>query len=349
MVTIYILFALVYQLCLCEYVSAACGRPPDVNNARVVNGKSVYEPGEEAVYACVHGYIGHGYNKLPCPKTGVWGRSKFQCEPRSCPTPNMLENGEMHATEFKFGNQVYYHCNEGFILRGTMNSTCLADGTWSDQQQFCEPVQCSTPTVPINGKVKFHPTGRPDNISIFGDVISYECRKGLALIGNETGFCRANGKWTNAPQCKEVNCPAPPSIANGFMVFAYQINYNFGDPIEYGCLENYILQGAREITCQKTGHWTKLPICQAPCIISVNRGRIFYNGRKIWLGDLPKKRILHGESVAFYCYNKQGKCGYPVLTQCVDSRVEIPSCFEEPTKAYYAVLYRSLPSEINQC
>ncbi|XP_051889044.1 beta-2-glycoprotein 1-like [Pristis pectinata] len=348
MVTIYFLFALVYQLCVCKYVSAACGGPPELNNAHVVNGKKVYEPGEEVVYSCNPGYAGHGYNKLVCPKAGIWNRPKLHCEPRSCPVPKMLENGEMHATEFKLGKQVYYHCNEGFILRGKMNSTCQADGTWSDQQQFCEPVQCSPPTVPINGKVKFHPTHRPNNISVFGDVITYECMQGLALIGNETGFCQANGKWSNAPQCKEVKCPPPPKIVNGFMVFAFKNKYNFGESVEYGCIPNYVLDGPREVTCQKTARWTEIPSCQAPCTISI-RGRIFYNGKKIWSENLPDKRILHRERVAFYCYDKQRKCGYPVLTQCIDSRLQIPSCYQEPSYLTYQVRAKSLPSEIKQC
>ncbi|XP_067914603.1 beta-2-glycoprotein 1-like isoform X2 [Heterodontus francisci] len=291
MLTKYFLFALVYQLHFCEYVSAA----------------------------------------------------------RSCPVPKMLENGEMHATDFKFGNVVYYNCIEGYILKGLNRSTCLSDGTWSDQQQSCEPVQCPPHTPLENGKINLHHTGRSNTASVFGDMIVYECTKGLALIGNETGFCLANGKWTNAPQCKEVKCGFPPKIVNGFMVFALKISYNYRESIEYGCIANYILDGSRQITCEKTGNWTTQPMCRAPCILPIKRGRIFYNLEKIWIGDLPKKRILHKERVAFYCKNKQRKCGYPVLTQCIDGNIEIPSCFEEPSHFSYTFRSGSLPSEIAQC
>ncbi|XP_062886696.1 beta-2-glycoprotein 1-like [Mobula hypostoma] len=349
MVSIYILFALVYQLFVCKYVSAACGRPPELKNGHVMNGKKVYEPGEEAVYSCNTGYAGFGYNKLVCPKTGIWSRPKLQCEPRSCPVPKMLENGEVQATEFKLGKQVYYHCNEGFILRGKRNSTCLADGTWSDQQQFCEPVQCLPAPVPINGKIVSYSTQRPYNISVFGDMIKYECSKGLALFGNETAFCLASGSWSKTPQCKEVKCPSPPNIVNGFLVFAFKHKYNVGESVDYGCIENYIIEGAREVTCQKTAEWTPIPSCRAPCTIPFKRGRIFYSGKKIWVEDLPEKRILHKERIAVYCYNKERKCGYPVLTQCIDSQIQIPSCFKEPSAFSYNLKYRSLPSEINQC
>ncbi|XP_078257568.1 beta-2-glycoprotein 1-like [Rhinoraja longicauda] len=347
--TVYFLFALVYQLCVCKYVSAACGRPSQVINAYVVNGKVVYEPGEEATYSCVPGYIGRGNNKLICPKNGIWGNPKIQCEARTCSFPKTLENGEMQATELKFGKQIYYRCNEGFIFRGSRNSTCQADGTWSAQNQVCEPVQCSPPITPINGKIIFHDTTQTNHIFIFGDMISYECRQGLALIGNETGFCLASGKWTNAPQCEDVKCPAPPKIVNGFLVFGFKHKYNFGETVEYGCIQSYILDGSREAVCQKTAHWTEIPSCKAPCIISVNKGRIFYHGVKIWLNQLPDKRIMHAENVAFYCMNKNNKCGFPVLTQCIDGTVIIPSCFEEPSAFTYQIRYRSLPSEIKQC
>ncbi|XP_078385160.1 beta-2-glycoprotein 1-like [Cetorhinus maximus] len=349
MITKYFLLALVYQLCFCEYVSAACGRPPEVNNANVINGKKVYEPGEEAVYSCLLGYRGHGFNKLVCPKNGVWNRPKINCLPRSCPVPKLLENGEMHATEFTFRNNVYYNCNAGYILRGLNSSTCLHDGTWSDQQQSCEPVQCPPPIPPVNGRVNFRTTGQPKAVSVFGDMISYECKEHLALIGNETGFCLANGKWTNAPQCKEVKCGMPPKVVNGFMVFAFKQSYNYGDYIDYGCVENYILDGSRRILCGKTGNWTEKPMCRAPCILPVNRARIFYNGMKLWIDDLPKKRVLHKERVAFYCKDKKNKCGYPVLTQCIDGKIETPACYDEPSAFTYKFGYRSLPSEITQC
>ncbi|GCB63233.1 hypothetical protein scyTo_0011586, partial [Scyliorhinus torazame] len=113
MITKYFLLALVYQLCFCDYVSAACGRPPGVNNANVMDGKRVYEPGEEVVYSCLRGYRGQGFSKLVCPKNGVWNRPKLRCEPRSCPVPKLVENGEMHATDFIYGKQVHYICNEG--------------------------------------------------------------------------------------------------------------------------------------------------------------------------------------------------------------------------------------------
>ncbi|XP_060700770.1 beta-2-glycoprotein 1-like [Hemiscyllium ocellatum] len=268
---------------------------------------------------------------------------------RPCHVPKVLENGEMHVTDLTFGKQVYYSCNAGYILRGLNHSTCLHDGTWSDQHQFCEPVQCPFPSPPENGTVRFQTTDQPTTAFVFGDMIYYECKQGLALIGNETSFCLANGKWTNAPQCKEVKCGMPPKLVNGFMVFALKRRYNYRESIDYGCVENYILDGSKTIICEKTGIWTEKPTCRAPCILPVKRARIFYNGRKIWMDELPHRRILHTERVSFYCKDIKRNCGLPVLTQCIDSKIEIPACFQEPSSFTYNVMFRTLPSEIKQC
>lgn len=66
----------------------------------------------------------------------------------------------------------------------------------------------------------------------------------------------------------------------------------------------------------------------APCKVNINRGRIFYNAKKIWIGDLKPNRVLHGESVVFYCLNKELKCGIPVASQCIDGTLNTPECFK---------------------
>ena len=66
----------------------------------------------------------------------------------------------------------------------------------------------------------------------------------------------------------------------------------------------------------------------APCSVNIKRGRIFYNGRKLWIADLKPNRVLHGESVLFYCKNKVQKCGYPVASTCNDGTLLLPECFE---------------------
>jgi len=65
----------------------------------------------------------------------------------------------------------------------------------------------------------------------------------------------------------------------------------------------------------------------APCKVGIKRGRIFYNARKLWIADLKPNRVLHGEHVAFYCLNREARCGYAVASTCNNGNIPIPECF----------------------
>ena len=72
---------------------------------------------------------------------------------------------------------------------------------------------------------------------------------------------------------------------------------------------------------------TALVFHPAPCTVGIKRGRIFYNAKKLWIGDLKPNRVLHGENVVFYCLNREDRCGYPVASTCNDGTLPIPECF----------------------
>lgn len=72
---------------------------------------------------------------------------------------------------------------------------------------------------------------------------------------------------------------------------------------------------------------TALVFHPAPCTVGIKRGRIFYNAKKLWIGDLKPNRVLHGEHVVFYCLNREDRCGYPVASTCNDGTLPIPECF----------------------
>ncbi|MGH0139960.1 UNVERIFIED_CONTAM: hypothetical protein FKN15_070307 [Acipenser sinensis] len=226
------------------------------------------------------------------------------------------------------GQEIIYQCNPGYrMTAGSRKNICKATGTWPSPTMKCSPVTCGLPEIPKYGLIKHH-TKLTGNTTYFGDTVQYECSSPYVLFGNEFGSCSANGNWTETPECKLVTCPPPTDIKNGFMSFAILRKHGYGEKIRYGCDSNYVLDGSMEIQCEKTGHWSTKPVCRASCIISVKRARIFYNGKKIWIKDLTASRVQHAEMVAFYCKDKDRECGYPVLTQCVDGNLIIPSCYE---------------------
>lgn len=331
-------------------VAKGCPKPPQVANAVILNEMKVYEPGQEVVYTCLHGFLSkRGPKKLVCPHTGIWGFPMLLCERRSCPAVDPPINGEFHATDLKFQSLLTFSCNSGYVLIGANNSVCQHDGTWSKEVPVCEPVTCPPPEVPEFGKLR-HYEPRPGNVSLFNDVVEYECLYYTALFGNSTAYCMANGNWSQIPECKDVKCPYPGPIKHGHLVYAHERDYHYREVLSYACDDStFTLDGLREITCEQSGEWTTKPSCNAPCIIPIERGRILYNSRKLWIENLPHKRVLHSDMVSFYCKDEERKCGYPVLAQCVDSNIKVPACFEEPSGFTYTFLSSSLPSEIKQC
>lgn len=66
----------------------------------------------------------------------------------------------------------------------------------------------------------------------------------------------------------------------------------------------------------------------APCTVSIQRGRILYKEKKMWIADFQPNVVLHKETVSVYCMDKDRKCGYAMSTQCIDGTLKIPECFE---------------------
>nr|XP_006635542.1 PREDICTED: beta-2-glycoprotein 1 [Lepisosteus oculatus] len=327
-----------------------CGRPPLIENAEMEDDRRVFEAGEETFYTCKPGYkTTGGSRKVVCTLSGAWSRPTLKCSRKSCPVPGPLLNGQIQfPVDISFQSVVNFTCHEGYVLQGAHTSQCQHDGTWSQPLPVCETVTCGLPDIPQYGLIH-HTKKITGNTTQFGDVVKYECSPPYALFGNEFGSCQANGNWTKPPECKIVTCPFPSGIPNGFMTFAVVRDYGYREKIKYGCNPSFIPDGPLEIQCEKTGNWSAKPVCRASCIIDIRRGRIFYSSKKIWIEDLPEKRVQHSEHVAFYCKNEEKKCGYPVVTQCVDGTLNIPECFKEPGAVEYKLNYKSLPSEIKMC
>ncbi|KAJ8283671.1 hypothetical protein COCON_G00025210 [Conger conger] len=325
-----------------------CSRPLVGPTIEHRDFQRVYEVGEEVFLRCRDGYTAiSGQRKIVCSASGRWSSLTFTCEPKRCSNPGLLLNGKIHIDDNLFQSIINYTCNEGYILHGAITSECLHDGTWSNPLPVCEPVVCGLPKNPKYARLSYSRV--VGNTTLFGDSVTYECLPPFVLFGNEVGFCRPDGSWTEPPECRLVTCPPPTAIPNGFLVFAVFREHGYTEEVRYGCSPNYVLDGSKEVECQKTGNWSIKPVCRAPCTVGIERGRIFYNNRKIWIEDFKPNRVLHSERLAVYCKNKEKDCGYAVVTQCIDGTLTIPACYDEPSAFRYTMYDSSLPSEIKRC
>lgn len=88
----------------------------------------------------------------------------------------------------------------------------ILGAVWSVSFNFSEccvfpAVTCAPPPLPEFGVLSYRRV-KPGHVSHFLDTITFECVPPLALIGNETATCMANGNWSSIPECKGKKLPA---------------------------------------------------------------------------------------------------------------------------------------------
>lgn len=65
-----------------------------------------------------------------------------------------------------------------------------------------------------------------------------------------------------------------------------------------------------------------------PCKIPVKKAVVLYNGEKKRVQNDLKDGVQHGETVSFFCKNKEKSCAYTVPVPCVDGNLTLPACFK---------------------
>uniref|UniRef100_A0A3B3TI89 Beta-2-glycoprotein 1 n=1 Tax=Poecilia latipinna TaxID=48699 RepID=A0A3B3TI89_9TELE len=308
------------------FLPPVCGRPRVSDGVDVSSMKRVFEIGEDVTLSCEQGYSPSTATppRITCTATGEWTPANLACSRES--RPQLLNT---YLSLFRY------------VMVGANESRCLHDGTWSHPPPLCKGVNCPLPKPPREGRI-VHDKAVTGTSTIYGQGWTYECNPPKAP-SYERGSCMADGSATEPPVCRDVSCSIPPRIANGVITFAVMRQHSYKEKVKYSCLEPYTLEGEAEIQCQNTGNWSSKPVCRAPCEVGIKRGRIFYNGRKIWIEDLRPNRVLHGEHVAFYCKNKAEKCGYPVASTCNDGNLPIPDCYERESMPAGQALLKTGP------
>ena len=60
----------------------------------------------------------------------------------NCGDPGIPNNGATTGATTTFDSVVTHTCNDGFVLVGADERTCLASGNWSAPLPFCESKLC---------------------------------------------------------------------------------------------------------------------------------------------------------------------------------------------------------------
>ncbi|CAH2314451.1 complement C2 [Pelobates cultripes] len=166
--------------------------------------------GSKAQFLCPTGKYPWPVSSRVCLPSGQWSLIKsntgrkyntVSCKDMRCPEPLSFENGEYYPRgPFLVGANITFQCNDGYHLRGSMERMCRRNAKWSGETAVCVDGDghCPDPGVPP-GAVK---TGTRYEVD---ERVSYECSRGLTLVGSKQRTCLENTAWSGT----EVSCQYP--------------------------------------------------------------------------------------------------------------------------------------------
>ncbi|KAI8500842.1 hypothetical protein Bbelb_216600 [Branchiostoma belcheri] len=230
------------------------------------------------IFTCNSGYTLSGVATPTCQADGTWSNPVPTCQARPCPTLTAPTNGALRPLgPHAFPTVVTFACKAkvpitpvpvgdvapagpgrlytGYARSGAADTTCRADGTWSNPVPTCRVGQCSTLTAPANGAISTTATS-------FNTVVTFTCNPGYVRNGATSTTCQ-EGTWSNPIHtCTPVQCPARAAPANGAVSPTGAVSYPNG--VTFTCNTGYGLSGAATLTCQADGTWSHpQPTCQS--------------------------------------------------------------------------------------
>ncbi|XP_067402569.1 beta-2-glycoprotein 1-like isoform X3 [Emydura macquarii macquarii] len=247
----------------------------------------------------------------------------------------------------------------------TCQRSCSQDRDCSGRRQcLCDGdcgLSCVTPnrSCPWPMRVENAETRLAQASRGFGALLEVTCRPGFKMSngqGMALSRCQGDRKWSLTAQCEwdltpSSFCSPPPETDNGFHSGA---SYRTGGEVRYKCKRGYRLEGSDTIQCQENQEWSgPAPTCRPRCAVPAQRSRVLYQGRKLWIQEIPEGQVQHGEIVTFYCRNQTQSqtqtCNYPAPSRCFDGLLPLPACYDEPTWLQYTLFPKRVVSEIRPC
>ncbi|XP_064792219.1 P-selectin isoform X2 [Oncorhynchus masou masou] len=250
----------------CTVVSCGPLSPPAMGNMSCVDPLGASSFTSSCGFSCEEGYLLRGDTNLTCLSTGQWTNHTPACELVRCGPLSPPAMGNMSCVDplgaSSFTSSCGFSCEEGYLLRGDTNLTCLSTGQWTNHTPACEPQQCDTLTSPLHGSLncsglhgQFH----------YGSQCLFSCEEGFLLNRLADTECTSLGTWSRrAPLCLVVSCGplSPPAMGNMSCVDPLGAS-SFTSSCGFSCEEGYLLRGDTNLTCLSTGQWTNhTPACE---------------------------------------------------------------------------------------
>ncbi|NXX17184.1 C4BPA protein, partial [Podargus strigoides] len=248
---------------------------PAVKNGRRLSGFGTGHTYKNTVtFECDPGHFLNGSNVVTCEADSTWEPPLPTCDPILCgPAPRFpfADAGRAGGDSSLAGTELRYRCKPGYTAASGKSSvvTCLSNGTWSADPDFCIRQQCPPLTIK-NGDVI------ADNF-LFETVVTFTCHPGYELKESSSAKCVVSGDgvdWdTASPHCDrqlpDGLCEEPPTIDNGMHNGTKGTGFVQGSVVVYKCNDGFTLAGEAFIQCvaaaghQYEGVWSKpTPECR---------------------------------------------------------------------------------------
>ncbi|XP_067329772.1 CUB and sushi domain-containing protein 2 isoform X5 [Anolis sagrei] len=300
---------------VCHLVS--CGHPGSPPHAQISG--DVYTVGSVVRYSCLQGRNLIGNSTRMCQLDGRWSGSLPHCSGSNqglCGDPGIPSHGIRHGgDELGVESTISFSCEPGYMLRGSLQRACQANGTWSGTQPECEVISCGNPGTPSNARVIFN-----DGL-VFASSIIYKCREGYYSTGVLSRHCTVNGTWTGStPECTVINCGDPGIPANGIRLGS---DFTYNTSVVFQCMPGYMMESDRAsaLMCTKDRTWNGTrPVCKA---ILCKPPQVVPNGKVVG------SDFSWGSSVSYTCLEGY-QLSLPAVLTCEGNGTwtgEIPQCF----------------------
>lgn len=175
-----------------------------------------------------------------------------QHQPKACGRPEQPPNSTMVTLKgYDVGATVDYTCDEGHLLVGPAQRTCLETGFYNEFPPVCKFIECGLPaSIP-------HGTYELVNASVgYLSQVVYNCNEGYEMAGRSILTCDIDERWNGPPpRCEVVECDAlAPNHKNSKILTPNGTFY--GSKAEIQCARGFKLDGPSVLTCTASGQWS---------------------------------------------------------------------------------------------
>ncbi|XP_011690241.1 PREDICTED: sushi, von Willebrand factor type A, EGF and pentraxin domain-containing protein 1-like [Wasmannia auropunctata] len=143
------------------------------------------------------------------------------------------------------------------ILNSLLQESIL-EQLLNDSTDICVR-SCALPQIPDGYIDNGNNTDDDNDRRAIDSVVTFKCRHGYILEGDERSICLPDTRWSALPSCKPVVCGKPPVLANAILKSdGGTQNYTFGNMISYQCVPGYRVFGQANLRCLGSGKWSRL-------------------------------------------------------------------------------------------